>query len=140
MSPPLLLLDAVQIREKALTFNECLRKSRSTNGYHTFTLLFRIEFKELPIRVQTELLVQQLHQPHTNTAGASNDPFALRGVVRRSRKNIRKLATKYWSTLNAEKKQAWNDRASIRNDCPLSDVFLWIYHLLFLEISMYQFQ
>ena len=119
MSPPLLLLNAMQINEKALTFNECLRKSRNTTGYHTFTLLFRIEFENLRKPTQLDLLAKHLlPHPGDTSDGRSTSAFV---VCERSRKNIRKLANKYWATLSTEKKEAWNNRARIRNNCPHND-------------------
>ena len=116
MSPPLIHLSADQIKEKALTFNECLRKSRKTTGYHTFTLLFRIEFERLSKSTQSDLLVEHLGRDH----GSSSSPFV---AVRITRKNIRKVANKHWDRLSGEVKQAWRDRATARNNRPCNDGF-----------------
>ena len=107
MSPPLIHLIPSEINSKPFTFNECLRKSRKRSGYHTFTLLFRVEFESLDIATQSELLFNE-----TTTAESIT-----------SRANIRKLANKHWRTLSSEKKAAWNCRAHRLNTRPQNDGF-----------------
>ena len=54
--PGICSLDPAEIEALPLTFNECLRSSHKQNGYHVFTLLFRIQFYKLDSAVQEEAL------------------------------------------------------------------------------------
>ena len=127
MVPPLLprpicMLDPMEIEELPFIFNECLRPSRRRNGYHVFSLLFKLQFFELGREVQQDLLRPICPRSRSSSISSSSSSLSSSSSSLRNqhieKKHVRLLGNQRWKNLPIESKMAWKHRSFRLNQRP----------------------